>query len=90
MCCKITREQMESEQEQVRRNIARRVNELTDNGKALVPVFVDLMEGNYPEIPLHIRIESARDLIQFSKSVPVAAEHIRKAETIIAEFADDE
>ena len=82
----ITREQMKSEQERMRRDLAQYVNELTDNGKLIAAAFVDLMEGKNPETPLHIRIASARDLIQISESVPVAPEHIRTAETLIAQY----
>ena len=84
----ITREQMESEQERVRQDLAKYVNELTDNGKALIPVFVNAIESDDPEITPQDRIDAAGCLIQLSESVPVAPEHIQSAKTILADHAD--
>lgn len=84
----ITREQMESEQERVRRELAEYVNEITDNGKALIPVCVGIMEGEDPDITPKDRFDAAGCLIQLSESVPVALEHIQSAKAILAGNAD--
>ena len=84
----ITRDRMESEQERVRRELAEYINELTDNGKALIPVCVGIMEGEDPDITPKDRFAAAGCLMQLSESVPVAPEHIRSAKTILADHAD--
>ncbi len=65
-----TRSEMLSEQELVRLKIARRVNELTDDGDELIQFMLDTVRGEYPDAKFHHRQIAARDLAVMSGKLP--------------------
>ncbi len=58
----ITREQIASEQDLVRQNLARFVNSITDNGNEIAIFMRDVMRGEYPDAKLHHRQQAAIEL----------------------------
>ena len=66
----ITREQALSEQDRVRHNIARRVNQLTHDGDRLIQFMWDTVQGEYPDAKFHHRQNAARDLAIMSGNLP--------------------
>ncbi len=66
----ITRSEMLSEQDRVRHNIARRVNQLTHDGDALIQFMWDTVQGEYPDAKHHHRQNAARDLAIMSGQLP--------------------
>ena len=66
----ITREQALSEQEVVRLNVARRVNQLTNNGDELIQFMLDTVRGEFPDATFAHRRGAARDLAVMSGKLP--------------------
>ena len=66
----ITEERIASEQDRVRHNIARRVNQLTHDGDALIQFMWDTVQGEYPDAKFHHRQNAARDLAIMSGQLP--------------------
>ncbi len=66
----ITREQIASEQDIVRQNLARFVNGLTNNGADIAQFMYDVVQGEYPEAKLHHRQIAARDLAVMGGQMP--------------------
>ena len=58
----ITRSEMLSEQERVRHNLARLVNQITNNGATLVQFLHDTVQGEYPDAKHHHRQIAAIEL----------------------------
>ncbi len=58
----ITRSEMLSEQERVRHNLARLVNQITNNGATLVQFLHDTVQGEYPDAKHHHRQQAAIEL----------------------------
>ena len=70
-CCDhITREQALSEQEAVRLNIMRLVNEVTNNGATLVQKYQDFINGEYPDAKPYIIHAAMRDLSVMGGHLP--------------------
>ena len=70
-CCEhITREQALSEQEAVRLNIMRLVNEVTNNGATLVQKYQDFINGEYPDAKPYIIHAAMRDLSVMGGHLP--------------------
>ena len=65
----ITEERIASEQDRVRHNIARRVNQLTHDGDELIDFMLDTVRGEYPDAKHH-RQNAARDLAVMSGQLP--------------------
>ncbi len=57
-----TRSEMLSEQERVRHNLARLVNQITNNGATLVQFLHDTVQGEYPDAKHHHRQQAAIEL----------------------------
>ena len=71
ICCDhITREQALSEQEAVRLNIMRLVNEVTNNGATLVQKYQDFINGEYPDAKPYIIHAAMRDLSVMGGHLP--------------------
>ena len=66
----ITEERIASEQDRVRHNIARRVNQLTNDGDRLIQFMWDTVQGEYPDAKFHHRQNAARDLAVMSGNLP--------------------
>ncbi len=66
----ITEERIASEQDRVRHNIARRVNQLTHDGDRLIQFMWDTVQGEYPDAKFHHRQNAARDLAVMSGQLP--------------------
>ncbi len=66
----ITRPDALSEQETLRQNLARFVNQLTDNGNRIAQFMWDVVQGEYPEAKLHHRQQAARDLAVMGGQMP--------------------
>ena len=66
----ITREQALSEQETVRLNVARRVNQLTNNGDELVDFMLDTVRGEFPDAKFCHRERAAINLAVMSGQLP--------------------
>ncbi len=58
----ITRSEMLSEQERIRHNLARLVNQITNNGATLVQFLHDTVQGEYPDAKHHHRQQAAIEL----------------------------
>ena len=86
MCDGITREQIATEREIANYKLSQYIMEITDGGKTLVSALVGIMEGNEPGTTPQDRIDAARELITRGRFIPAAADHIRTAETIIAQY----
>ena len=66
----LTEERIASEQDRVRHNIARRVNQLTHDGDRLIQFMWDTVQGEYPDAKHHHRQNAARDLAVMGGSLP--------------------
>ena len=66
----VTREEALSEQETLRRNLARFVNQLTDNGNFLAQFFYDVANGEYPDAKHCHRQQAAIELSAMSGQRP--------------------
>ena len=66
----ITKEQIASEQELVRLNVARRVNQLTNDGDELIQFMLDTVRGEFPDATFAHRRGAARDLAVMSGKLP--------------------
>ena len=66
----ITKEEALSEQETVRRNLARFVNQLTDNGNEIAQFFYDVFHGEYPDAKIHHRQQAAVNLAVMTGQLP--------------------
>ena len=66
----ITRSEALSEQETLRRNLARFVNQLTDNGNEIAQFFYDVFHGEYPDAKLHHRQQAAVNLAVMTGQLP--------------------
>ena len=66
----ITKEQIASEQELVRRNLARRVSELTDGGNELIDFMLDTVRGEFPDAKFHHRQRAAINLSVMCGQLP--------------------
>ena len=69
-CDRITREEALSEQETVRRGLARFANQLTDNGNEIARFFYDVFQGEYPDAKFHHRQQAAINLAVMTGSLP--------------------
>ena len=66
----ITREQALSEQETVRQNLARFVNQLTNDGATIAQFLHDTVQGEYPDAKHHHRQQAAIELSAMSGQRP--------------------
>ena len=66
----ITREQALSEQELVRRNLARFANGLTNNGETIAQFLHDTVQGEYPDAKHHHRQQAAINLAVMTGQLP--------------------
>ena len=66
----ITRSEALSEQELVRLNVARRVNQLTNDGDELIQFMLDTVRGEFPDATFAHRRGAARDLAVMSGKLP--------------------
>ena len=67
---RITREEALSEQETVRRGLARFANHLTDNGNEIARFFYDVFQGEYPDAKFHHRQQAAVNLAVMTGNLP--------------------
>ena len=87
-CCDhITKEQALSEQEAIRLNIMRLVNEVTNNGATLVQKYQDFINGEYPDAKPYIIHAAMRDLSVMGGHLP---EDTPGSAARIVRVADDE
>ncbi len=82
-----TRSEMLSEQERVRHNLARLVNQITNNGATLVQFLHDTVQGEYPDAKHHHRQQAAIELSAMGGHRP---EDMPGAAYRIAPVSDDE
>ena len=66
----ITKDQIASEQERVRLKVARRVNQLTNDGDALIQFMWDTVQGEFPDATFAHRRAAARDLAVMTGQLP--------------------
>ena len=66
----ITKDQIASEQELVRLNVARRVNQLTNDGDELIQFMLDTVRGEFPDATFAHRRAAARDLAVMNGQLP--------------------
>ena len=66
----ITRSEALSEQERVRLKVARRVNQLTNDGDALIQFMWDTVQGEFPDATFAHRRAAARDLAVMTGQLP--------------------
>ena len=66
----ITRSEALSEQERVRLKVARRVNQLTNDGDALIQFMWDTVQGEFPDATFAHRRAAARDLAVMNGQLP--------------------
>ncbi len=83
----ITRSEMLSEQERVRHNLARLVNQITNNGATLVQFLHDTVQGEYPDAKHHHRQQAAIELSAMGGHRP---EDMPGAAYSVAPASDDE
>ena len=69
-CEHITKEQALSEQEAIRLNIMRLVNQVTNNGATLVQKYQDFINGEYPDAKPYIIHAAMRDLSVMGGHLP--------------------
>ena len=69
-CEHITKAEALSEQETVRLNVARRVNQLTNDGDELIQFMLDTVRGEFPDATFAHRRGAARDLAVMSGQLP--------------------
>ena len=66
----LTKDQIASEQEAIRHNIARLVNQVTNNGATLVQKYQDFINGEYPDAKPYIIHAAMRDLSVMGGHLP--------------------
>ena len=66
----MTRSEALSEQERVRLKVARRVNQLTNDGDALIQFMWDTVQGEFPDATFAHRRAAARDLAVMNGQLP--------------------
>lgn len=88
MCDHITAERIAIEEDLARHKYALYIRDITDNGRTIVGLFVDIIEGKIPDATRKDRIAAARELIQIAEFLPAAAERVKTAQTFIAESAN--
>ena len=88
MCDGITVERIAIEEDLARTQFALRVRDITDNGRTIIRVFADIMDGKIPEATLSDRIDAAREIIALAEYIPAAAERVNAAQAFIAESDD--
>ena len=66
----LTKDQIASEQEAIRHNIARLVNQITNNGATLVQKYHDFINGEYPDAKPYIIHAAMRDLSVMGGHLP--------------------
>ena len=70
-CCEhITKDQIASEQETLRRNLAQFANGLTNNGATIAQFLHDTVQGEYPDAKFHHRERAAVNLAVMSGQLP--------------------
>ena len=67
---RITQEQFLSEQDAVRRNIVRRINQVTNNGQVLVDGYMAFVNGEYPDAKPYLVQNAIRDLSLMGEKIP--------------------
>ena len=86
-CEHLTKDQIASEQEAIRHNIARLVNQVTNNGATLVQKYQDFINGEYPDAKPYIIHAAMRDLSVMGGHLP---EDTPGSAARIVRVADDE
>ena len=66
----LTKEQIASEQETVRHNLARFVNKITNNGETIAQKYHDFINGEYPDAKPYLIYSAMRDLSVMSGQLP--------------------
>ena len=84
----ITVERIAIEEELARSQFALHIRDITDNGRTIIRVFADIMDGKTPDATREDRINAAREIIALAEFIPAAAERVNAAQTFITESAD--
>ena len=66
----LTKEQIASEQEAIRHNLVRLVNQITNNGATLVQKYQDFINGEYPDAKPYLIYSAMRDLSVMGGQLP--------------------